>query len=289
MTKPLVTRLLFAAALLLLVVVNSLFLSGVSENRTEPPTARLWLSERELPRVKWLALENSGVGLRLQWRYLGSKGNSVDEGSPSWLRGKKLEELGFVFADGLPLQDRRAKPALDREVFFVLEFNGPAYYEAIRRAERALAQIEAELRNNTGESVSPTSRFQAKKRIRSEEMQRSRLFVVDAGENGVKLQKLYNDPDRYIITRGTIGLSYQQENGRLWARGIIHGLQPAQLHLPLQYKQQLDRILDGKIQETAKDKQPRYEAEVVYGKRFEPWVDSIRPLRVAHKELEKNE
>ena len=137
MKKPLASRLLFAVALLLLAAVNGLLLSAVAENQTQEPVARLWLSERELPEIKWLAMENSGVSLRLQWRNLGRKGNIVDDSSPSWLSGKKLEELGFVFADGLPLKDRRAKSAFDREVFFVLEYNGAAYHEAIRRAERA--------------------------------------------------------------------------------------------------------------------------------------------------------
>ena len=166
MKKPLVTRLLFAAAFILLAAANGLLLSGVAENQTQPPISQLWLSERELPEVKWLALENSGVGLRLQWRNLGRKDNTVDDASPSWLSGKKLEELGFVFADGLTLGDPRAKPALDHEVFLVLEYNGPAYHEAVRRAERALVQIEEDLRNNPGENSGPSIRFQAKKRIR---------------------------------------------------------------------------------------------------------------------------
>jgi len=289
MNRLLVTRLLFAVAFLLLAAVNGLLLSGISENQTQAPVARLWLSERELPKIKWLALENSGVGLRLQWRNLGRKGNSVDDASPSWLSGKKLEELGFVFADGVPLRDRRAKPALEREVFFVLEFNGPAYQEAIRRAERALVQVEEELRNNQGENAATSSRFQAKKRIRSEVVERSRLFVVDAGLDADHLLQLYDDPGRYIITRGIVGLSYHRENDRLWARGTIEGLRPAKLHLPLEHKKQLDRILAGKSRENVKGKQPSYEVEVAYGKRYEPWVDSVRSLQIVQEEQEKNE
>jgi len=289
MKKPLVTRLLFAAAFILLAAANGLLLSGVAENQTQPPISQLWLSERELPEVKWLALENSGVGLQLQWRNLGRKDNTVDDASPSWLSGKKLEELGFVFADGLTLGDRRAKPALDHEVFLVLEYNGPAYHEAVRRAERALVQIEEDLRNNPGENSGPSIRFQAKKRIRSEKTERSRLFVIDAGLDAVHMQQLYGDPGRYIITRGIVGLTYQQENGRLWARGRIRGLRPAKLHLPLEHKKQLDRILQGKSRDAIKSKQPRYEVEVVYGKRAEPWIASIQPLPMAQGDQEINE
>ncbi|MDD2465942.1 MAG: DUF4824 family protein [Desulfobulbus sp.] len=287
MNKSLVTRLLFAAAFVLLAAVNSLVLSRVVDNQSQTPVARLWLSEREVPNVKWLALENSGVDLRIHWRNLGREGNTVDDHSPSWLSGKKLEELGFVFANGLPLGDRRAKPVLDREVFFVLEFSGPAYREAIRRAERTLAAVEAEQRQNPGDKSGSSNRFQAKQRIRAEERERSRLFVIDAGQDAAQLHKLYSDAGRYIITRGIVDVHYQKENGRLWARGTIGGLQPAKLHLPLKQRQQLDRILHEHHRDSVESKLPRYEAEVVYGSQYEPWIESIRALQVAQTEEKK--
>ena len=276
MKKPLVTRLLFAAAVLLLVVVNGLVLSRVTENATQGPVARVWLTERELPQVKWLALENSGVDLRIHWRNLGSEENTVDDSSPSWLRGQKLEELGFDFADGLLPGDRRAKPALEREVMVVLEYNGPAYHEALRRAERSLALIEEELRSNSGEPSGTTTRFQAKKRIRAEQMERSRLFVVNAGVDAGQLRKLYNESSRYIITRGIVGLYYEKENDRLWARGAIRGLRPEKLNLPLHQRREIERFLVENRRDGATGKLPRYEVEVVYGSKLDPWIGSVR-------------
>jgi hypothetical protein len=278
MNKSLVGRLLFAAAFVVLVAVNSLVLSGVADNQAEAPVARLWMTERELPKVKWLAMENSGVDLHIRWRNLGREENGVDDGSPSWLSGKKLEELGFTFANGLPLGDRRAKPALDREVFLVLEFSGPAHLEAIRRAERALVSLEEEQRRTPGEKYGQSDRFQAKKRIRAEESERSRLFVVDAGLDPGNLRQLYDDPARYLITSGVIGLHYHQENGRLWARGTIRGVRPAKLNVPLQQRRQLDRLLQQNHRDSTASNLPRYEVEVVYGQRFEPWINTIRAL-----------
>jgi hypothetical protein len=237
------------------------------------------LTERELPKVRWLGMENSGVELRIRWRNLSRKENEVDDGNPSWLSGKKLEELGFVFANGLPLGDDRAKPALDREVFLVLEYNGPAYHEAIRRAERALARLEEAQRDNPGDRSGQSDRFQAKKRIRAESSEFSRLFVVDAGRDAGLLRKLYPDPARYILSRGVIGMRYHREGERLWAGGSIRSVNPDRLHLPLQHRRILDRIMDSDRGEASKDTLPRYEVALAYGSRFEPWIETIRPLQ----------
>ncbi|MGE4560726.1 MAG: DUF4824 family protein [Desulfobulbus sp.] len=287
MKKPLVGQLLFAAAFVLLAAVNALILSRVADNQTPDPLARLWLTERELPMVKWLALENSGAALRINWRNLGRAENSVDDRTPSWLSGKKLEELGFVFANGLPLGDHRAKPSLDLEVFVVLEYSGPAYHEAVRRAERALARVEEEQRANPSDTSGQSRRFQAKKRIRAEQMEQSRLFVVNAGKNAAQLRTLYKDPARYIITSGIVGIHYREENGRLWAQGMIRGLRPAKLHLPLEQRRQVDRLLERNHLNRSEGNLPRYEVEVVYGKRDQPWIGSIRSTEAVRDEREK--
>lgn len=278
MKKSLVGRILFAAAFVLLVAVNSLVLSRVADNRTEAPVARLWMTERELPKIKWLAMENSGVDLHIRWRNLGREENGVDDGSPSWLSGKKLEELGFDFANGLPPGDHRAKPAPDREVFLVMEYSGPAHHAAIRRAERALVRLDEEQRRDPGARTGQSERFQAKKRIRSEEAERSRLFVVDADRDARRLQQLYDNPAKYIITRGVVGLRYREEGGRLWASGHIRSVNPGRLHVPLQFRRQLDGILKEDRRGSNANNLPLYEVEVVYGKRLEPWIGAIRSL-----------
>nr|WP_320009569.1 DUF4824 family protein [uncultured Desulfobulbus sp.] len=289
MSRAFITRIIFAVAFALLAVVNWAMLSGVAENRTSEPVSHMWLSERELTKVKWLALENSGVDLRINWRSLGGRGRRGTSSSPSWLRGKKLEELGFVFVDGKPVGDTLFNQGGAREVYLVVEFNGPAYHEAIRRAERDLAELEGQQHDPSGETSSPTDRYQARKRIRKEKEELSRLFVVDAGLDPKELVSSYKDPERYIITRGLIRLYYQRENKRYWARGHIEGLQPAKIHLSLGQRRQLERILRGEKKKNGSIQLPRYEVEVTYGSRYEPNVQTIRALKPTEQPKEKIE
>ena len=61
MKSSLITGLLFAAGFVLLAGVNFTVLSGVEDNRKGIPDARLWLTERELPKINVLEKENSGL------------------------------------------------------------------------------------------------------------------------------------------------------------------------------------------------------------------------------------
>lgn len=279
MNRKLLQWILFAVAMALLVVVNGLVLSKVSENRSREPQARLWLSERELPKTQWLPLDNSGVDLRLRWRNLSREETGVDDGMPPWLSGKKLEELGFRFANGLPLGDRRAQSPPDRQVFVVLEYNGPTQHEAVRRAERALERLEGEQRRGTDDKSGQSSRLQAKKRIRAEEFELSRLFVVDAGTDARQLSALYHDPGRYLITQAVVRLQYREESGRLWATGRLQKLNPERIHVPLTQRRLLERLLRDEKRFREEGNLPRYEAELVYGHHGYPWIGEIRGLR----------
>lgn len=272
---------LLALALVLLLVVNAVVLSRVSDNRSGEAQARLWLTERELPKTQWLPLENSGVDLRLRWRTLSRLDNEVDDAMPPWLSGKKLEELGFVFANGLAKDDYRAKPQPDRQVFVVLEYNGPAYVEAVRRAERALEQVEEQQRGGQSAEDKPTqsSRLQAKKRIRSEEIEMSRLFVIDAGTDVQQLATAYRQPGRYCIAQAVVQLRYREENGRLWAYGRLQGLTPGRIHLPLAQRRLVERFIADETRSKQEANLPRYEVELVYGSHGYPWIAEIRGIK----------
>ena len=271
---------LFALSLVLLVVINAVVLSRVSDNRNGEAQTRLWLTERELPKTQLLPLVKSGVDLRLRWRTLSRVENEVDDDMPPWLSGKKLEELGFVFANGLNKDDYRAKPQPERQVFVVLEYNGPAYVEALRRAERALERLEEASRTAVSEEKpTQSSRLQAKKRIRSEENEMSRLFVIDAGTDEQQLAASYRNPSRYCIARAVVQLLYREENDRLWAYGRVQRLSPQRIHLPLGQRHLVERFMgdDGRAKQEAN--LPSYEVELVYGKRGFPFIGDIRGVK----------
>lgn len=272
---------LFALALVLLVVVNAVVLSKVSDNRNGEAQTRLWLTERELPQTQWLPLENSGVDLRLRWRTLSRLENEVDDDMPPWLSGKKLEELGFVFANGLATDDYRAKPQPERQVFVVLEYNGAAYVEAVRRAERALERLEEQQRSGQSVEDKPmqSSRLQAKKRIRSEESEMSRLFVIDAGTEMQQLANSYRQPGRYLFAQAVVQLNYREESGRLWAYGRLQRLNPERIHLPLAQNRLLERFIGDETRSKQEANLPRYEVELVYGSHGYPWIGEIRGLK----------
>jgi hypothetical protein len=75
-----------------------------------------------------------------------------------------------------------------------------------------------------------------------------------------------------------VGLRYREEGGRLWASGHSRSVNPGRLHVPLQFRRQLDRILKEDRRDSNANNLPLYVVEVVYGKRLEPWIGSIRSL-----------
>ena len=275
MNQTIVARLLFAVGCILLATVNYTVLSRVAANRQGQPDARLLLTERELPKINRLAQENNGVALRLAWRTLSREDNEYDDRKPSWLSGKKLEELGFHFSDALEVEQRRDRAPLSRQVFVVLEYNGGAYHNAIKRAERALEKEEDALRANPADKGLQSARQQAKKRLRNEEISQSRLFAVDAGLDPQRLRASYDDASRFIVAPGVVRMTYRVENGRAWATGQLDEISVDKVHVPLEQRRALDAILQQNKASQGDNKPPRYQAELLYGSRREPWIAAI--------------
>jgi hypothetical protein len=279
MKPTLVTHLLFALGFALLAAVNGLVLSRVEENRKGEPDALLWLTERELPMIDRLEMENTGLALRLVWRCLGSGDTEISDRRPSWLTADKLLRLGFRQAvGGASARAQGKRPAVAREVFLVLEFNGPAYLDAMRRAERALEKEEDAIRANPGDKSLQASRQVLKKRMRAEEQTQSRLFAIDAGTDPRQLRMLYPDPARFIITRGVVRLLVHTENNRERAvAGSIDSIGIDSIHVPLEYRRTIDDIVQQSKPPQNETKTPRYGVQLTYGSRLEPWIAAVRP------------
>jgi len=289
MNQPLVVRLLLVAGCILPAAVNYTALSRVADNRQGQPDAHLWLTERELPNIHWFSQGSSGMGLRLVWRTLSRTDNDVYDDRPSWLGGKKLEELGFQYADAAPATERRQGAMLSREVYIVLEYNGSAYLEMARRAQREMDNGEEAVRANPGDKSLQSARQQAKKRLRMEHVSQSRLFAVDAGMDPQRLRASYPDASRFIVAPGLVRLTYRIENGRAWATGQIAAISVDEVHVPLNHRLALEKIIQDEKTSSREGKLPRYQVELLYGSRREPWIAAVRPLEEHEPEGEKSE
>ncbi|WP_277373573.1 DUF4824 family protein [Pseudomonas sp. AA-38] len=240
---------------------NALALGGVWYNRSGEPEARLLLSERELQRVQsgWLPGEGEEVlRLQLSWQRPGHGGQLP------WLDEAKLRELGFAHgSDGDALM-RQAQ----REVWLVLELDGPAYQRQIEQARQALQAAEMELRSRPESQVLQRERDERRRRLLHEQQQASRLVLVDAGPDAEVLRKRWPDRQRQVVLAGHME-PYRQAGEAGY--GAIIDLANDRLSLPYAYRE-LARGWPRSYERSGFKAQ----VEVAFGRRHEPWVLGIR-------------
>lgn len=271
---------LFAIGFVVLVATNIVVLSGVAANRSGNPDSQVILTERELQLPFRVYEENSGLSLRLVWRTLGRDTGAVDWRSPAWLNREKLEELGFHIDNSLKVGDNEvyAKMPIPKEVFLVLENDGEAYREEVRRAEKAVKKKE-ELLNLKGDDKQQRDSLQgAKKHLQRERISESRLFVIDAGLDPKVLRARYADRTRFIIARGEVEARYVYEKQEREVIGSIVNLSVETLHVPLKHRRMFDAILAHGVARGNEFFPPRYTVEVAYGSCLEPWIVSVRQM-----------
>ena len=259
------------AGLALVVLTNAVALGGAAYNRMGAPEGTLKLSERELvaPYDGGRTSENSGLSLRLRWRTLASApasrngrlalgGNGV---GTAWLDERKMRELGFDIdtPTTVPAQARRSQ--LPREVFIVLEFDGPAYQESLRRAEAVASQA------GSGSTEHEAIEQEARSALQAEQSNETRLFAVDAGVDRSALRAKYADRAKYAIVRGRVR---PVDNGdHVFIGGEIDGLGVDEVNVPLRMRPVFDRL-----ERSAPGAGTHFDATVVFGARSEPWLAS---------------
>ncbi|MGL1832071.1 DUF4824 family protein [Rhodocyclaceae bacterium SMB388] len=267
----------------LIAITNAVALAGVAWNRAGEPDGVLVLSERELrrPFVRF-DRENSGMALTLDWRIAppaaadgpGWFRSSVGV-APEWLDQAKMESLGFVFpATAAEDPDRWRRHRLQSgEVLLVLEFDGPAYRHSLDHVRRH-AEAEIALLESNPDSDEFTRRAaNARERLRTEEQNASRLFVVDAGMRHAALRLAYPDRNRHIIVRGQITpwLNDAYPGG---PRGFIRRLHIASINVPFAYRDVLGTI-ERRVGMRRGVSEHAFSAEVAFGRRLEPWIVSV--------------
>jgi hypothetical protein len=269
--------------LTLIAVVNAIALGGAAWNRSLVES-RLTLGERELrPPYVWEdRSEDSGVALGLQWRVGGRSRGDVDSVAgmpgfhdPDWLTPAKLHALGFD-RDPPPVDAGRASHrSRSRRVLLVLELAGPAHARAIADREARLHRAESRARALPADADLAQAAENARRSLSEERQTASRLFVVDAGLDPEALRARYPDRARYAIARGTVTLGWSRGQDRSWTSNASVGeLAIPRLHLS---RSQVDALGPaGRPRTHDALVGPPFTAVVAFGRRFEPWVESLR-------------
>jgi hypothetical protein len=252
--------------LVIIILTNSVVLLGVAYNRKSPTESTLLLSERELQNT-YQDIDNSGIALNLQWQVLEYEGLEYPVKNQSytwysysrnayWLNDEKLKSLGFNVKPSVNMANgiRKYNQVNDREVFFVLELDGPAY-------QRSLQQVKAW-------AVRGESKELASDEIKRAEQQASRLFVVDADNNADSLRQKYPNRKQYAIVKGLVGADWLTIKEQPVLRAYIANVSIPQLHVAKPY--------DAVFSRSAKsDEALKYRVNVAFGQRYEPWIVGV--------------
>jgi len=266
------------AGLALILLTNAVALLGVHRNRSGEPESMLTLTQRELEQpYGWgMNRENSGVSLRINWRVPSAEKywpGSYSGGNPAWLDQAKMASLGFDARPSKDMQDdfRWSSRQLAKEVLLVLELDGPAYQQALQRAQQYAAEQDAKLATLPDDKAVQQSAKSAHEEARREEQDNSRLFAVDAGLDLNELRAQYPDRSRYAIVRAQVQPQSIGAKGEI--AGYINRISIDEINVPHEYHAMFDiRVRPAIIGQTSGR---TFEASVAFGQRLEPWLIDI--------------
>ena len=286
------------AGLVLIGLVNAMVLAGVAWNRQPPLESSLQLSERELASTyAYWRKDNSSLALRLDYRWPSQADD--DHYYPS-ISAEKMAELGFHVPTELNEQTvRRYRRQLDRDALLVLELNGPAYQHEVALLVAANAEAQRLHQSVPDSQELREAARHAGNALEYEQNRASRLLVVDVGLDQQALRTRYPDRTRYAIVRSIIavqassvatdwqgeGEDPRPENQRwTWQLGgsaDTPGLQS--LNLPQHWHATFDSLPQQDEQSGAgyPSYQKLFSAEVVFGRRLEPWFVDLSARQLA--------
>lgn len=265
------SRILIAGSALIL-LTNAVVLLGAAYNRSADAESSLQLSQRELQQRRWNDFkDNSGITLSLNWRVVREEMSHANDyglgasagkwGKPVWLDKAKLAELGFDVDKLMSASayGRHYKASLPREALLVLELNDQAYRHELQRARDYAEQARELLAGNPDKQEFKQRAKNAEENYKREEASNSRLFVIDAGVDLLKLRAAYPDRARYAIVHGLIQPNILHEKNEKRVGGQISELHAERINVPLSYRQVFDGVAP-------------YEVSIAFGKRLEPWI-----------------
>ncbi len=287
------------AAVCLLVAVNALVLANAAYNRSGEYDAEVKLTERELPiHYSWRPSdkENTGLSLRLDWDTyepaLKAKKVRYGHRHPAWFDQAKLESIGFDCSR--PIAGENAElyygKMLPRKTFAVLEYEGKAWQAWREDYEQRIAEQAEQVRKG---KETKKSLDELKKGYEESIQTRSRLFIVDAGNDAALLRQKYQDRGRYIITPAKVRLTYrykkdQGEKPEIESlEGEISEVLIDEINVPLSKRAVLEQLKNrdkaGQYEYMGygyrtRNRPPYYTVTVRYGKRHEPWIVDVQRI-----------
>lgn len=265
------------AGVALIALTNVVALSGAAYNRRGNPDSVLTLTQRELrlPFVGSRSNENSGLALELGWRVASDDApphadfpfGGYGRGTPAWLDAPKMASLGFDtrgVAKGFASDpDSHFQRQLARDVLLVLELDGPAYRHSLERAVRAARAAASK------DEPDRTKLQVAQDAVERETHENSRLFVIDAGLDPAALRRQYPDRAKYAIVHGRVRPAHFQPGDR--ACGAVEGLSTEAVNVPHDMRSAFVGLGPGDVIPSRRNN-TRFEAQVAFGQRLEPWL-----------------
>lgn len=268
--------------LVMIIVGNTVALTGIYYNRSGMPDAKITMTQRELriPYYSSFQSENSGIAFNLEWRTINDNSNYVSHwGTPDWLNKSKLTELGFNthYSETAPHAYRYYRKMLPREAYVVLEYNGPVYAMQLKQAQEKLKQQERLSREFPDNKKYQSALKRAKIALENERDSNSRLIAIDAGADRNALRRKYPDRSRYIIATAQISIGLYTNKYKTYLAGTIQALNINSITAPYAIRRQLEPYLGSN--NYSKWQNLKYKVTVAYGKRLEPWITDFSIIK----------
>jgi hypothetical protein len=288
----------FGASAGLVVLTNLFVLIGVTYNRSGEPEAEITVTERDLPLsyVAYRNEENTELALRLDWQSPGHRWHGIvfeSQLEPDWFDQGKLESIGYDCS--LPLSDSIAGQYYDkmlpREAYVVLGYGGQAWTHWLEEWDRDRVFMVDQVSKGKRSKEDLVRFNDAYGRLQKTG---SRLVAMDVGKDPVQLRQRYPDRHQFAIVRAETRLHLARERKASsgedrppYLHGVITHLLVDDIHVPFEQRAVLDTLLRseaeresprGSFVKSGEVKEPRYEVTLRFGKRYEPWITSIRPL-----------
>lgn len=263
-------------ACLIILLGNLAALAGVAWNHSGEASSRMTLTQRELYPSHDRHRENSSVQLRLLWQK-GAKSSDCEKLYPFSTDEIPLEEMAALGFD-VPAQLNeetawRYDRQLPRQVLLVLEFDGEKYQSQLAWAQRCLAQAEQTLSDAPGNSQLQEQVQYRQRELTELQTQRTRLYLTATGLDVKTLRDRFPDHERYLIIPAVVSPSaYSPVEGEWLAGGTVqNSLGRQAINVPHQWRSTLaDTLNDDSL------KSPKFEVDIAFGKRLEPWIEDLR-------------